>query len=129
MNNLDIKLFFILVSLLGNNDIKDNNIEGFDEFWSLYPLKIAKVKARSIWKNKKCSIIRDILIKDVENRKKNDVSWKDGYIPHPTTYLSQERWNDQIKIERPKDGKTRSARKVHEDFYHDAVKDIFRKFD
>ena len=39
----------------------------------------------------------DVLIADVLNRQKKDRRWGAGYIPDPTTYLNQERWDDAVE--------------------------------
>ena len=37
------------------------------------------------------------ILADIENRLKLDAQWQDKtFIPHPTTYLNGERWNDDI---------------------------------
>ena len=37
----------------------------------------------------------DKLIQDVESRKINDQNWIKGFIPHCSTYLNGERWEDE----------------------------------
>jgi hypothetical protein len=75
-------------------DIKDSC---FDEFWSIYPVKKNKVRAKKIWDRKKYSIIIALILTDILNRQKNDSQWQDKqYIPHPSTYLGNELWNDEI---------------------------------
>jgi hypothetical protein len=32
----------------------------------------------------------------VRERQRRDQRWLDGYIPNPTTYLNQERWEDEF---------------------------------
>jgi hypothetical protein len=73
----------------------------FETFWSLYPRKVAKVKAFQSWKHIKPneSLAKKIMTA-LEAHCASD-SWKkeDGrYIPHPTTWLNQERWDDELKI-------------------------------
>ena len=67
----------------------------FNRFWKSYPRKVKKKDCRRIWKrNKLESSINDIL-KDLETRPTQDQQWIDGYIPHPTTYLNGELWEDE----------------------------------
>ena len=69
--------------------------DNFIKFWDLYPKKVAKKTTLKIWMNGKFDI--DVIIKDLENRIANHDQWKDKqYIPNPSTYLNQERWNDEI---------------------------------
>ena len=67
----------------------------FEDFWSLYPVKKAKKTAEAKWKrlseDKKLKAINDIPF-----RVENDSQWKAGYVPNPTTYINQERWEDEI---------------------------------
>lgn len=67
----------------------------FDEFWQAYPSKKAKKPTEDKWKRKGLDAKADEIIADVLARKERDRQWLDGYIPNPSTYLSQERWNDE----------------------------------
>ena len=42
------------------------------------------------------------MIANVKDRVSRDAKWKSGFILNPQTYLNQERWNDDIKAEKPK---------------------------
>ena len=75
--------------------LTDNVQTGFALWWEQYPKKVNKKKSLIIWKRIKPDA--ELLIADVINRKANDSQWTDGYIPHPTTYLNGERWNDEIE--------------------------------
>lgn len=71
----------------------------FDEFWKIYPVKKNKVRAKRIWERKRYDKIATLILADVQNRNLNEVQWKDPqYIPHPSTYLTQERWNDEVTL-------------------------------
>lgn len=80
----------------------------FEKFWSVYPKKVKKKTALEIWRRKKPDA--DILIADVENRLANDGDWKEGFIPHPTTYLNGERWNDELAAPRERKQPTRKTK-------------------
>jgi len=67
----------------------------FLKFWDVYPLKKAKGKARESWDNID-SKHYDTIIADIPKRKSKDTFWIDGKIPYPSTYLNQERWEDDI---------------------------------
>jgi len=67
----------------------------FDTFWNSYPLKIGKKKV----KDKFLKIPKDQLkniLKAVESYKQTKQWQNKQYIPHPITWLNQERWNDEI---------------------------------
>jgi hypothetical protein len=70
----------------------------FEKFWKTYPRKIDKGKALTAW-NKLCKkppkerpTWREVKIAILKQQKTE--RWKDGYIPHPTTWLNQSRWLD-----------------------------------
>ena len=74
--------------------------DSFEEFWKVYPKKIGKGAAYKSWKIIKPS---DVLKEKIINAVKmqcNSIQWqKEGgqYIPNPSTWLNQERWNDELK--------------------------------
>lgn len=69
--------------------------ESFSYFWSIYPVRRDKKKAREIWKRRKLDTIADTICNDVRVRQQKDAQWKAGYVPHPTTYLRNDRWEDE----------------------------------
>lgn len=79
-----------------------NAPDRFPDFWKAYPTKRNKKKARDAWKRKRLDAKADEIIADVEARIKKDGQWLEGYVPHPTTYINGERWEDEI--EPPRDG-------------------------
>ena len=86
------------------NPITSNNGQNkFDLFWNVYPKKVEKKTAKQIWQRKHLDDKAEVLIADVNNRMKNDGRWLGGFIPDPTTYLSQERWEDELTPPNSKD--------------------------
>tara|TARA_R100000329_G_scaffold109589_1_gene90029 strand:- start:2217 stop:2999 length:783 start_codon:yes stop_codon:yes gene_type:complete len=82
----------------GKNVINNNNIPNFDLFWMQYPNKKSKKKARQIWISRKLEDKYNDIVNGLKKYLISD-NWKsDGgaYIPHPTTFLNQERWLDEI---------------------------------
>jgi len=77
-----------------------NNKEGIpDEFWKEYPLKIAKHKAADSW-SKLSSEERAFAVKAIKEQvSSNHFRGHDGrdFVPHPSTWLNQKRWEDEIK--------------------------------
>ena len=102
-----------------NNDTDSNNLQEnvettprvrtevlsdrFDEFWSAYPKKVKKIKAREAWmKIKPSAALHQKILAAVEAAK-NSRQWKKDngdFIPHPTSWLNQGRWEDEL----PTDG-------------------------
>ena len=70
---------------------------GFDEFYEAYPRHVSKEPARKAWmKLKPDDDLREAILSDVHRRVTGE--WKDKdvqYIPHPSTYLNQRRWEDE----------------------------------
>jgi len=83
----------IILNTIHNNT---KTLELFDKFWEEYPNKTGKKPVREIWQKKIKPDIAEIIIEDVKKRKASDRRWIDGFIPNPSTYLNQERWNDEI---------------------------------
>jgi len=67
-------------------------LDSFSAFWESYPNKTGKKKAKELWKRNK-PILVDVL-KAIAWQKKTD-KWKKGFIPNPTTWLNEERWEDE----------------------------------
>ncbi len=71
----------------------------FAEFWSAYPKKVGKKAALNSWyKLKPDGALFDRIIQAVVNAKESKEWKKDGgsFIPHPTTWLNQGRWDDEL---------------------------------
>ena len=71
-------------------------LSGFAEFWEVYPKKIGKGAAEKAWKTHRCWKLTEKILSAVKSAKCSP-AWKkeEGqYIPNPTTYLNQKRWED-----------------------------------
>ena len=72
----------------------------FEDFWAAYPIKKAKKKAKEKWVSRNLDSMAGQIIKHVQMMLKQDKLWKIGIgIPHPTTYINQDRWDDEPEIE------------------------------
>jgi hypothetical protein len=72
----------------------------FDEFWSLYPRKIAKATARKAWQ--RLSAEQQLMAAKAIDAHCQYWSAKETeleFIPHPATWINQERWEDELIIE------------------------------
>ena len=68
----------------------------FAEFWTAYPRKVSKQKARGAWKSAtKKADPDDILAALGEWVAYWSAKNEPEYVPHPTTWLNGERWLDQ----------------------------------
>lgn len=90
------------------NDKNVKSVESekdFEEFWELYPVKTSKKKAKEIYikiysKEKHLEILKGLNKyinnhKYLEEKKKKDTRVFIPQYANPTTWLNQERWNDQ----------------------------------
>lgn len=73
----------------------------FEKFYAVYPRKVAPQKAKSAFEaamRRKDPPTIEQLIASVEAHKQTWDWRKDGgaFIPHPTTYLNQDRWRDDL---------------------------------
>lgn len=74
-------------------------VNGFQEFWLAYPRKIGKGAARRSWKRIRPSaeLQQQILNSLSQHTYSHDWTREYGrYIPHPATFLNQERWDDEL---------------------------------
>lgn len=83
----------------GNGKVNGKpTMDGFDEFWTAYPKKVAKAEAEKSWMKHACCRSVDAIMKAVEAAKRS-AGWikdKGEFIPHPTTWLNQKRWQDEL---------------------------------
>lgn len=70
--------------------------DAFERFWSVYPRKIGKQSAKRAFERVKVPL--ETLVTAVERQKCSDQWTRDNgqYIPHPTTWLNQGRWDDDL---------------------------------
>lgn len=74
--------------------------EAFEAFWSVYPRKVGRKAAFAVWARLKPTAALATQIVAAVEAQCHSAQWqKDGgqFIPHPKTWLSQGRWDDQIE--------------------------------
>lgn len=70
-------------------------IDNFEIFWKAYPRKTNKGFAKRVFDKIKPS--DDLLKKMLSSIEQQKSLWKDPqYIPHPSTWLNGERWEDEV---------------------------------
>lgn len=74
---------------------------GFEEFWEAYPRRIGKGKASKQFESALKRTNLPNMLKAIESQKHSDQWRKDGgqFIPHPATWLSQDRWLDVVQVD------------------------------
>lgn len=72
----------------------------FTRFWAVYPRKVSKQTALKAWRALKPDAgLVDAIVADVTRRLETEWRGKDmQYIPHPSTYLNQRRWEDETGV-------------------------------
>ena len=96
-------------SIIENSKEKKKRLEEnisiiFEKFWIEYPRKESKKKAKESFtkiflsiKEEEYNLLFDEMIKKLSIMKKSK-QWQDKqFIPHPTTWLNQRRWEDDIE--------------------------------
>ena len=102
-NNINNKEDINNISNSASDDAHADLENSFDRFWKVYPVKKNKMRARMLWERKGLYRKADEVIADVEARLLQDTAWQNRqFIPHPSTYLLNERWNDEITYSTPK---------------------------
>jgi len=87
-----------------NNDITNNDNGAtstkFLGFWKEYPRKVAKKKASESWSKCNCDGNYSKIMESLKLYKQSEQWTKDQgkFIPHPATWLNQERWEDEVII-------------------------------
>lgn len=71
---------------------------GFQVFWSAYPKKVGKPAAEKAFARLKTDqAMLDLMLEAIAIQKRSR-QWQDTqYIPHPTTWLNQRRWEDKAE--------------------------------
>lgn len=113
--NKNVKENIISNNNINNNILKENynkrkneveNLESkFNAFWKEYPKKVSKENARKWFiKNKPSDELFNKMINSLERFKELD-DWKKQngkYIPYPSTWLNQKRWEDEFETDEEK---------------------------
>lgn len=108
--------YFKLMENVENNHIisevkepknkKNNMVDKFDDFYSIYPNKKNRGRAETAFKKMvKDDKTLELIISDLENRK-NCYDWvkENGrYIPHPSSYLNAKGWLDEYETTKKKE--------------------------
>jgi len=73
------------------------------DFWPVYPKKVSKKKALESWCNRLISLkvgedfVKETIIPSLQVQKESEqwVRESGRYIPHPATWINQEKWDDE----------------------------------
>lgn len=78
--------------LISKSESDEPEPAGFLEFWALYPRKVGKADARRAWKRKRPPITK---VRAALEWQRRSLQWQQGFIPNPSTYVNQGRWDDE----------------------------------
>lgn len=70
----------------------------FETFWKAYPRKVGKGAARKLFFRLRCDKYLDTILEALVEQRKCE-QWNEAggrFIPHPATWLNQERWDDEM---------------------------------
>lgn len=86
----------------------------FEDFWRLYPRRVGKGAAKRAWEKLAPPLQRRVVV-ILGERIQSDPEWMHAmrrrdlrYIPHPSTWINQERWEDEYPTV-PAAGQTNAA--------------------
>lgn len=66
----------------------------FERFWTAYPRRTGKGKARAAFKAAIAEASIETMLKTLKWLVQSE-QWLEGFIPLPATWLNQERWDDE----------------------------------
>ena len=69
----------------------------FEKFWELYPRKVGKGAARTAYERATKKEQPFNIYQALQNQEPYLKNQEKKYIPHPTTWLNQERWGDSLE--------------------------------
>lgn len=85
----------------------------FDAFWAKYPRKVSKADAQRAWaKATKGGTAPDVITNGLLAQLGNWANSDPKFIPHASTWLSGERWNDSAAIDLPTASESRNIARL-----------------
>lgn len=79
----------------GSKIVRLEKPNGFERFWEAYPRKVGKGAARPKWDKALHKADPAEIMAALERAKHDWSELESQFIPHPATWLSQERWLDE----------------------------------
>ncbi len=102
VSKMDTEVRLGKVSLIKDNIIpsSDDDCDShFTSFWKAYPKKVGKGDAEKKFKKLKVDdTLLETMLSAISNQKRTE-QWQDTkYIPNPSTWLNQMRWEDEVEL-------------------------------
>lgn len=101
--------------------------ERFDRFWAAYPRHTAKQTAvKAFEKINPDEALLEQMLAAIASQKESDQWTRDGgaFIPHPSTWLNQERWNDELPKPVPRQKTVVAQQYEQRDYSQEAADDV-----
>lgn len=67
----------------------------FSDFWDIYPRRVGRAAARKAWDRAVLTASSDVIIDGARTYASSPLP-EPRFIPHPATWLSQRRWEDEL---------------------------------
>jgi len=83
-----------------NNGSNGSKPSAFDAFWEVYPVKKGKKKAREAFKTACKETTAEAIVDAIRSQVDHLMREGPKFCPHPTTWLNQGRWEDEITPEK-----------------------------
>lgn len=74
--------------------------ESFEAFWSMYPVKKGRQRAKVAWFSSRSYKHVHMILTKLDEQIHKDRQFIEGYPPHPTTYINNKGWEDEITPQR-----------------------------
>ena len=84
-----------IAPLIEEEPLKKNALELFDEFWDAYPRHVAKAAARTKFVGLAKTVNLEVVVAGARAYAADPNLPEPTFIPHPTTWLNQGRWEDE----------------------------------
>ncbi|MBD8477600.1 hypothetical protein [Microbacterium sp. CFBP 8794] len=68
----------------------------FDDFWAVWPRKVAKPDARRAWDRALAKVSGEVVLSAAVAHRDNPGRPETQFIPHPATWINREGWNDEL---------------------------------
>ena len=107
--NLMLKNTNIKNTKYKENNINNNYDDLFEQFWAIYPRRIGKGSARTAFAKAAAKVIPETILQIAEQYAGKSDLPDLQFIPHPTTWLNQERWNDDLSASGNSNASTNAA--------------------
>lgn len=72
--------------------------ESFESFWTLYPVKKNKARAKAAWICQNCHSNAPAIIEKLIEQIQKDKQYLEGFASNPDKYIMQEKWTDEVQV-------------------------------